>query len=107
MARKHSVGKTWQYLLSGDDARAKDQNRDKGYETPAHVNFPTHTTDSPAPVVTFQAPLTLTAPTGMVNGTRLDKLDAPPGKAAMAVALSAIVTTPGEVVVGITVQNAR
>jgi hypothetical protein len=55
-----------------------------------------------APVVIFHAPLTLTIPSGMKNGTRLETLVAPPTNKGMEMALSSSVTTPGDVVAGVT-----
>ena len=46
-----------------------------------YVNFPLQTTETFVPVVIFQAPLTLTAPTGIANGIKVtNAVVPPPGK---------------------------
>ena len=96
---------------SGDALRIADRAKQKpnytGEIKPHQWNCPTQVTDRLAPVVTFHAPLVLTAPTGSVNGTKLERLDEPPGKPIIVVELSRMVTTPGDVEVGITTQYDR
>jgi hypothetical protein len=60
-----------------------------------------------APVVIFHAPETEISPRGMKNGTRFDTEDAPPAKTVIEIALSRIMTLPGEVVAGVTRIPAR
>jgi hypothetical protein len=71
------------------------------------VKFPIPIAETFAPVVIRHEPDTLNIPSGTMNGTRLETLDAPPAKIVILVALSRIRTLPGDVVAGTIKTPAR